>query len=100
VLGSAADIDRIIRSAAVSSSGWRRASMARACSRSSAASIAGLLKCASDDKARYAEIPERSRIVCTVTGHGLKDPEVMADCVTKMAAVAPNEQEVLRAIGF
>src|ERR1044071_3695319 len=34
----------------------------------SAAPIAGLFKWS-------AKIPEQSRIVCTVTGHGLKDPE-------------------------
>jgi hypothetical protein len=35
-----------------------------------------------------------------VTGHGLKDPEVMLDRIAKLTAVAPNEQDVLRAIGF
>src|SRR4030095_9474810 len=45
----------------------------------SAASIAGLLKwCDSTDTAcSFREIPKRSRIVCTVTGHGLKDPDVI-----------------------
>jgi threonine synthase len=69
----------------------------------SAAPIAGLFKCC--DPARnpaysFGQIPEGSRIVCTVTGHGLKDPEVMAVRETKLTAVAPNEQDVLRAIGF
>ncbi|GAA2002526.1 threonine synthase [Brevibacterium samyangense] len=36
----------------------------------SAASIAGLLK-----KSRAGEVPAGARIVCTVTGHGLKDPQ-------------------------
>src|SRR5213083_3054937 len=45
----------------------------------SAASIAGLFKwCDSDDAAHsFQKIREGSRIVCTVTGHGLKDPEVI-----------------------
>ena len=69
----------------------------------SAAPIAGLFKCC--DPARnpvypFKQIPEGSKIVCTVTGHGLKDPEVMADRVTKLTAVAPKEQEVLRAMGL
>ena len=69
----------------------------------SAAPIAGLFKCC--DPARRpvypsTQIPEGSRIVCTVTGHGLKDPEVMADTVIKLKPVAPNEQNVLREIGF
>jgi threonine synthase len=36
----------------------------------SAAGVAGLLQSAAAGK-----IPRNSRIVCTVTGHGLKDPE-------------------------
>ena len=42
----------------------------------SAASIAGLFKCCDSDDAAYSlqKIRETSRIVCTVTGHGLKDP--------------------------
>jgi threonine synthase len=69
----------------------------------SAAPIAGLFKCCDPDRTpaySFAQLPEGSRIVCTVTGHGLKDPEAMMDRVTKLTAVAPNEQDVLRAIGF
>src|SRR5207247_1846054 len=38
----------------------------------SAAAIAGLFKCCDSDEAAYSfqNIPEASRIVCTVTGHG------------------------------
>src|SRR5207302_915903 len=45
----------------------------------SAASIAGLFKCCDSGEAAYSfqQIPEESRIVCTVTGHGLKDPDVI-----------------------
>jgi threonine synthase len=67
----------------------------------SAAPIAGLFKCCDPSRAPaypFTKIPEASRIVCTVTGHGLKDPDVMADRLTTLNAVAPNEQEVLRAI--
>jgi threonine synthase len=45
----------------------------------SAASIAGLLKCLDSNSGRaYSSdlFPEGARIVCTVTGHGLKDPDV------------------------
>ena len=58
----------------------------------SAAPIAGLLRaCEQRATSRFtaAAIPEGSRIVCTVTGHGLKDPEVVA--ITSSAAVEPNE---------
>jgi threonine synthase len=69
----------------------------------SAAPIAGLFKCC--DPARnparsFAQIPEGSRIVCTLTGHGLKDPETVTKRVAKLTIVPPNENDVLRAIGF
>src|SRR5881398_839467 len=43
----------------------------------SAAAIAGFFKCCNRQDAAYSfdQIPEASRIVCTVTGHGLKDPD-------------------------
>src|SRR5207249_5540195 len=43
----------------------------------SAAAIAGFFKCCGSHEAAYSfqKIPEGSRIVCTVTGHGLKDPD-------------------------
>src|SRR5215472_12736694 len=43
----------------------------------SAASIAGLFKCCPSQVGAKSlvEIPEGSRVVCTVTGHGLKDPD-------------------------
>ena len=67
----------------------------------SAASIAGLFKCC--DPARqpaypFMQIPEGSRIVCTVTGHGLKDPDAVRFATA--TAVQPTEADVLRAIGF
>jgi threonine synthase len=69
----------------------------------SAAPIAGLMKCC--DPARnpaysFAKIPEGTRIVCTVTGHGLKDPEVVALSAANLETIAANEGAVLRAIGF
>ena len=69
----------------------------------SAAPIAGLFKCC-DSKRNpvysFAQIREASRIVCTVTGHGLKDPDVIKPSDANLIAVAPNEQDVLKAIGF
>ena len=67
----------------------------------SAASIAGLFKCcdaAREPRYSVANIKEGSRIVCTVTGHGLKDPDAVRFATA--AAVQPNEADVLRAIGF
>ncbi|MEP6685463.1 MAG: threonine synthase [Verrucomicrobiota bacterium] len=69
----------------------------------SAASIAGLFKCAEAESAAtnlFNEISEGTQIVCTVTGHGLKDPDVLSDRLKKFEVVAPEENAVLRAIGF
>ena len=66
----------------------------------SAASIAGLFKCCDRSDAAYSfsDVPEGSTIVCTVTGHGLKDPEAVRFAASD--AVAASEDQVLRAIGF
>ncbi len=68
----------------------------------SAAPIAGLLRAARAGKVTAhfsaASIPDGSRIVCTVTGHGLKDPEALASAIAPARPIAPNEVEVLRAI--
>src|SRR4051812_15908236 len=66
----------------------------------SAASIAGLFKCCKADDARYSlkNIPEGSRIVCTVTGHGLKDPDAFADRSFAPIAVAANANEVAKVL--
>ncbi len=67
----------------------------------SAAPIAGLLRaCRAEARGHFstAAIPEGSCLVCTVTGHGLKDPEVVAARIAPPRAVAPNEKEVLRAL--
>ena len=68
----------------------------------SAASIAGLFKCCSAKDAVYSfkNIPEESRIVCTVTGHGLKDPDVLKGDMGKITPVPANEEQVLRALGL
>lgn len=69
----------------------------------SAAPIAGLMKCCEPARGpaySFAQIPGRTRIVCTVTGHGLKDPDALSDRSTNLKAVAPTEQAVLGAIGF
>ena len=68
----------------------------------SAATIAGFFKCCDSKKAAYPfrEIPEESRIVCTVTGHGLKDPDVITDRMKELKPVPATVNDVQRAIGF
>jgi threonine synthase len=66
----------------------------------SAASIAGLFKwCDSADSAHsFQKIQEGSRIVCTVTGHGLKDPDVIFGRMKELKPVAATVTDVRRAI--
>jgi len=67
----------------------------------SAASIAGLFKCCDSHEAAYSfqKIPEASRIVCTVTGHGLKDPDAIIQRMEELKRVAATTNDVRRAIG-
>jgi threonine synthase len=68
----------------------------------SAAAIAGLFKCCDSEEAAcsFQKIPEASRIVCTVTGHGLKDPDVIMRQMGDLKPVDANGRDVLRAIGL
>ena len=68
----------------------------------SAATIAGLFKCCDSKEAAcsFQKIPEASRIVCTVTGHGLKDPDVIMRQMGDLKPVDANGREVLHAIGL
>jgi threonine synthase len=66
----------------------------------SAASIAGLFKCCDSKEAAYSfqKIPEQSRIVCTVTGHGLKDPDVITAQMKELKSVPATVNDVQRAV--
>jgi threonine synthase len=68
----------------------------------SAASIAGVFKCCDSGHAAYSfqKIPENSQIVCTVTGHGLKDPDSVLQRMKELKPVAATEKDVRRAIGL
>jgi len=66
----------------------------------SAASIAGFFKCCDSADAAYSfqKIREASRIVCTVTGHGLKDPDVIIRRMSELKPIAATVTDVRRAI--
>jgi threonine synthase len=66
----------------------------------SAASIAGLMKSLErpHDPARFPEIAEGSRIVCTVTGHGLKDPDIAKEQCGAVIPARAEKSEILRLI--
>jgi threonine synthase len=66
----------------------------------SAASIAGFFKCcdSADAAHSFQKIRETSRIVCTVTGHGLKDPDVIIGQMRELKPIAATVADVRRAI--
>ncbi len=67
----------------------------------SAAPIAGLMKCCDakpSSRYSFATIPEGSRIVCTVTGHGLKDPDIISARSATLQTIPADTDAVLRAI--
>ncbi|HVX22983.1 MAG TPA: threonine synthase [Acidimicrobiales bacterium] len=56
------------------------------CEAASAASVAGLLK---------SEVPEGSTVVCVLTGHGLKDPDLAISQISVPKVVAPEIEAIL-----
>jgi threonine synthase len=66
----------------------------------SAAAIAGFFKCCDSNEAVYSfrNISEGRRIVCTVTGHGLKDPDVIIQGMRELKSVPATVDDVRRAI--
>jgi len=68
----------------------------------SAASIAGLIKLAGQgffDKAEPAQ-GEKMRVVCILTGHGLKDPDSAIKAAEQPLTIEAEESAVLEAIGL
>jgi threonine synthase len=67
----------------------------------SAASIAGLLKLA--EKGYFKKVQskkQKAKIVCILTGHGLKDPDRAIKSIKEPKVVKPNVKAVLKEIGF
>jgi len=67
----------------------------------SAASIAGLLKCIGKDRCPVCPlpaIPDGARIVCTVTGHGLKDPDIAREQCGKIIPAKAEKSEIMKLI--
>ncbi len=67
----------------------------------SAASIAGLLKCLDDGSGAVcplSDIAEESKIVCTVTGHGLKDPDIAREQCGAIIPAKAKKAEILRVL--
>ncbi len=65
----------------------------------SAASVAGLLKMI--DKGLFKRSPDKKiKIVCVLTGHGLKDPDRAISLLSKPKTVKAEMKAVLKAIGI
>lgn len=67
----------------------------------SAASIAGLMKCIQgvEPAFNFDRVPNGSNIVCTVTGHGLKDPDVAKEQCTGIIAAKAEKSAIMKLIG-
>ncbi len=69
----------------------------------SAASVAGILKLAKKgffNEQRTTNNEQRIRIVCVLTGHGLKDPDRAIASVDKPKVLEPKLDEILKEIGY
>jgi threonine synthase len=67
------------------------------CEPASAASVAGILKLAGTG---YFNKFNGANVVCTLTGHGLKDPKNAMHCVKEPVVVKANVEAILKEIGF
>jgi len=65
------------------------------CEPASAASVAGVIKLGRESFFRKGE-----RIVCTLTGHGLKDPDNAIAQSVEPVTLPPDMAEVLKVLGF
>lgn len=66
----------------------------------SAASIAGLFKTIDGRGVMTLDpIPDEANIVCTVTGHGLKDPDIAKEQMGNIITARPEKQAILDLIG-
>ncbi len=67
------------------------------CEPASAASVAGILKLAEKGYFRSAK---GMNVVCTLTGHGLKDPKTAMHCVKEPVVLKADIHEILKEIGL
>ncbi|MBF0504013.1 MAG: threonine synthase [Candidatus Omnitrophica bacterium] len=63
----------------------------------SAASVAGVIKLAKTD---YFKSHQNKRLVCTVTGHGLKDPKTAMKDLPEPVVVKADQRAILKLIGL
>jgi len=67
------------------------------CEPASAASVAGILKLS---KNGYFNSGEKKTVVCTLTGNGLKDPNIVAQQVPEPMVLPADTQRIVEFVGF
>ena len=60
------------------------------CEPASAASVAGVTK-----RSQAGLLPEGATVVCTLTGHGLKDPDIAVEISPRPRTVKATREDVL-----
>ena len=97
---SGGSIDIVSDAEILAAQQWLAASEGIFVEPASAASIAGLVKSLETPghSQRFPEIAEGSRIVCTVTGHGLKDPDIAKEQCGAVIPARAEKSEILRLI--
>ncbi|MCX5657292.1 MAG: pyridoxal-phosphate dependent enzyme, partial [Candidatus Omnitrophica bacterium] len=68
----------------------------------SAASVAGLLRIGKSGyfKGKIKNAKEKIKIVCILTGHGLKDPDRAIKSVSRPKVIKAGFKEVIRELGY
>ena len=90
---SKGDVDVVTDQEILAAQSWLAQNEGTFVEPASAASIAGLFNWSQ-------KFRERSQIVCTVTGHGLKDPDSIKSKIGNLEPVPAKIDNVRRAIGF
>src|SRR5437763_2085444 len=89
---SKGDVDVVTDDEILAAQSWLASNEGIFVEPASAAPIAGLLK-------HPEKIRDGSRVVCTVTGHGLKDPDSIQRKIGKLESVPASIDKVRRALG-
>lgn len=66
----------------------------------SASAAAGVIKLARCGYFRAAKTPNRAKLICVLTGHGLKDPDVAIKSIRRPKILKADQKSILKEIGF